>query len=624
MAKEPAMSLFRETRRALRVLLDGRDGATLWRLGAANAMALTGGALAGLAPVALKRVIDTIEAQGTQATTPDATATLAASALAYLGCLSLVRFIGELRPWLIGGAEQRLYAGLRIRYVEHLLALPLSFHLARRTGALSHHLQQALAGYQVILSSLVNGLVPVLVEMATVVVVLISVGQPSMAASFGLTAIALWCVAAWHMPGLRTAASGVTQASALTHGLLADTLVNYEPIKCFGAEWSTLDRFRERAMGLTARWQQLQQRRFLMGSAVATIFLLSVAMSMAIAIDGVTRGDLSLGGFVLACAYMVQIIRPLELLSSAARDLSQAMAFIRPLLEILGTAPGDTPAGATRPAGSPASTQATGTTAPPRHPGVGVSFRHVRLSYDDGEPVLRDLNLDIPAGRSLALVGGSGCGKSSLARLLLRLWAPDEGCIALDGRSIDAHSLEELRSMIAVVPQDIALLDSTIGANIAFGNPGATHAAITEAAELAGLHSLVAALPKGYDTLIGERGLKLSGGERQRIAIARAILKDPRLYVLDEATSMLDTHTEHRIMNNIRRTSQGRTVLMIVHRLAAARHADEIAVLAEGCIAERGSHAALMARRGLYAAMWHTQHASEPCCTFAEIDKAQR
>ncbi|MCU7376172.1 ATP-binding cassette domain-containing protein [Paucibacter sp. O1-1] len=228
--------------------------------------------------------------------------------------------------------------------------------------------------------------------------------------------------------------------------------------------------------------------------------------------------------------------------------------------------------------------------------------------------MLRDFSLDVSPGKSLAIVGASGCGKSSLVRLLLRLHEPDAGAITLAGTRIDAIPVDELRSMIAVVPQDLALLNGTIRANIALGMGSATRASIADAARLAKLHDFVAALPNGYETVIGERGLKLSGGERQRIAIARAILRRPRLFILDEATSMLDAHTEQEIMQNLLALSQGHTLILIAHRLATIRHADEIAVLAGGGVVERGDHATLMALGGTYAAMWQHQTAAECRC----------
>ena len=614
-----------EFRAAMGLLFAGLDRRMARRLVGATVLALASGALVGLAPVALKELID---AASRGAAGPGGSMALAGLGLAYLLSLATARLIAEFRPFLIGAVEQQLYARLRLRYFGHVLDLPLSFHLSRQTGVLGHHLQQAVTGYQVILSCLLNGLVPVLVEAVTVAVVLISLGQPALALNFSVTAVALWLVLGRHMTPLRSCARSVTDATAEAHGLLADSLVNYEPIKCFGAERPALDRFRGLCALLERRWQDLQSRRLKMGAAATAIFTLSVASSLGLAIHGVSRGTLSVGGFVLAMLYMVQIIRPLELLSSAARDMSQGLAFVRPLLVTLGV-PAPHAAHAahaahavhtahvnqerlglerSNPDAERGESKGCKSGAPARPgAGVAVSFRGVRLSFDGGTPVLHDLDLDIPAGRSLAIVGASGGGKSSLVRLLLRLCEPDGGRIALDGVGIDALPVTELRSMIAVVLQDLALLNSTIGANIALGMEDATPASIAEAARLAGLHDFVATLPAGYDTPIGERGLKLSGGERQRIAIARAILRNPRLYVFDEATSMLDPLTERAIMRRIKALSNGRTVLIIAHRLAAIRQADEIAVLAGGRIVERGVHAGLLAHGGVYAGLWREQ-----------------
>ena len=231
----------------------------------------------------------------------------------------------------------------------------------------------------------------------------------------------------------------------------------------------------------------------------------------------------------------------------------------------------------------------------------------MHLAYDAGKPVLHNLNLDIRAGRTVAIVGGSGSGKSSLVRLLLRLYEPQAGTILLDKVAIDTLSVDELRSMIAVVPQDTVLFNDTIAANIGVGKAGATPSEIAHAARLARVHEFISALPAGYDTVVGERGLKLSGGERQRIAIARAVLKDPRIYIFDEATSMLDGLNERAILHNLQEISAGRTTITIAHRLSSVQHADEIVVLDGGKVAEHGDHTTLLARNGPYAAMWHAQ-----------------
>lgn len=627
---------------ALRVLFEGIDRAIAWRLIAASVLALTGGVLAGLAPLALKQMIDIAgQVPGPSATLTDLSG-FSGCALAYLLCLGIGRIVAEGRPLLVSTAEQGLYARLRVTYLQKLLALPLGFHLGSQTGALSQSLQQAIAGYQLILSSVVNGLVPLLIEASTVIVVLITLGQASLAISFVMTAGALWLAIGMHLPHLRARACDVSEAAASTHGQLADSLANYEPIKCFGAERKTLREFLERAMSLAAHWQQLQYRRFAMGTAVAVVFTFSVATSLAIAILGLATGTLSLGGFVLANLYMVQIVRPLEMVSSATRDVSQGLAFVRPLLDILGmptdggrvlsdegidqqqaglpmagrsgsSEHAEIPGVENPPGGAPPSQRPEpGTTDSSAAPGLSVSLQHVRLGFDEGPSVLQGLDLDIPAGTTVALVGASGSGKSSLSRLLLRLIDPQDGGITVDGIPIEAFAVEKLRSMIAVVPQDLAMLNATIGANIALGKEHASPTSIAQAVRLAGLEGFISSLPMGYDTPVGERGLKLSGGERQRIALARAILRNPRLYVLDEATSMLDAHTERMILENIKTFAAGRTVLMIAHRLAAARHADDIAVLSGGRIVEQGTHTALMAKSGIYAAMWRTQHSAAP------------
>jgi len=299
------------------------------------------------------------------------------------------------------------------------------------------------------------------------------------------------------------------------------------------------------------------------------------------------------------------------------RDLSQAVAFIHPLLDVLREAPETTTAVVTGPgtsdccarAAAPRSTD-TGTI-DSTHRGPTIRFRGVHFGYDAEHPVLRGFDLDIEAGSTVALVGASGSGKSSLVRLLLRFYEPAAGQVMLGQVAVDAVQLGELRRMIGLVPQDVALFNDSIAANIAIASPGARRQDIERAARIAQLHDFVSQLPAGYDTPVGERGLKLSGGERQRIAIARAVLRRPRIYVLDEATSMLDNRTEAAVLRELREAAAGCTTLTIAHRLSTARHADEIVVLEEGRVAERGGHASLLATGGAYARLWHAQQRSE-------------
>ncbi|MBT9491131.1 MAG: ABC transporter ATP-binding protein [Paucibacter sp.] len=598
------MPAFRDFSLALRVLFGGADRTVAWRLVAANLLALAAGALAGLAPLALKEMIDAAS-QVTSAQSP--AISIAGFGAAYLVCLSIGRLMTELRPLLVGTAEQCLYAGLRRRYFKHVLALPLDFHLGRRTGALVHGLQQAISGYQILMFSLVNSVVPVLVEGVTVAIVLISLGLPALTATFAATAIAYVMAVALHTGDLSATARAVSKASIDANALLSDSLINYEPIKCFGAEHKTLASFVRSSSLLECCWANLQRRRLRLGLTVTMIFSLSMITSLVIASQAVAAGKLSVGGFVLANLYMVQLMRPLEMLSTAVRDLSQGLAFVRPLIDVL-----QTPTETTRDnQEGPSSDEKTKQSNNPQR-AVSLSFRGVQLAFDTETPVLKDFNLDVPAGRSMAIVGASGCGKSSLVRLLLRLCVPQAGTILMDDVEIDTMPIAALRAMIAVVPQDVVLFNTSIAANIGIGKEGATQDQIADAARLAELHDFITALPCGYDTMIGERGLKLSGGERQRIALARAILRNPLVYVFDEASSMLDGPTESAILRNLKKISTGRTTITIAHRLSAIQHADEIAVVAGGRVVEQGDHATLLARSGAYAAMWRAQQSSGP------------
>ena len=590
---------------ALLLLREEMDRAVAWRLVATTLFVVVGGLLAGLAPLALKGMVDAVT--GAQDSTQTATVSATTFGAVYLAALCGARLLAELRQPLMGIAEQHLYARLRRRFFGHLLQLGLAFHLKRRTGALVHSLQQAITGYQIIVFSLVSNVLPVLVELVTVTVVLVSLGQPALMATFAFTALAYLAVLIACTLQIKDGAQAVSDASLDVHGLLTDGLLNYETIKCFSAEPTACDRFARATGALEDRWAGLHRQRTRMGLALTATFALSMAVSLAIAVHAVTHGTLSVGGFVLANVYMLQVVRPLEMLSAAARDLSQALEFIRPLLEVL-----EEPTGL--PTGSSESVPpAVGVTGPSatsvddQRKTAGIRLRDVHFAYDAGKPVLRGLSLDIAAGRSVAIVGSSGSGKSSLVRLLLRLHEPQAGSILLDDVAIDTLPLAGLRAMIGFVPQDLVLFNDTILSNIGIGKVGAPRCEIEHAARLAHLHDFVSSLPAGYDTMVGERGLRLSGGERQRIAIARAVIRQPLIYVFDEATSMLDSLTETAILRNLQAASAGCTTITIAHRLSTVQSADEIVVLDEGKVVEQGCHDAMMARDGTYARMWRTQ-----------------
>lgn len=597
---------------ALRVvtsmLYDEADRMARLYLGAAILVVGLGGLLAGLAPLALKGMIDDIAAEGTGI---DWTLSgpIAAMGAAYIAALAAGRVLTELRPLLACRAEQRLLARLTQRFFAQLLDLRMSFHLRQPGGSVLQTLFDAKAGSQLIIAHVISSLLPVLIEIATTVFVLIHLGQPSIVLTFCATAAVYLMIFVNSAAPLMVRAEAVSDASQQAHGILADSLLNCEALKCYCAE----DQARQRLAASTVRveraWYRMQSLRTRTGIYTAVTFSLAMAASLLLASDAVRSGTLSIGGFVLATVYMLQIVRPLEMLGTAVRDVAQALGFVRPLLLMLEE-PGESPAHTRSGKSPPPSARALTTTMPDRiqdNHRSHVQLSHVQFGYDAAHPVLRDLSLNLGPGRSVGIVGASGSGKSSIIRLLLRLYDPMEGNILLDGAPISAIDVKDLRSRMAVVSQDTAILNDTIARNIALGRPDSSQMEIEHAAQLACLHDRILSLASGYDTQVGERGLHLSGGERQRLAIARALLKRSRLYLFDEATSMLDSVTEAKVVGNLRLALAGCSSITVAHRLSTVMHADEILVLHAGRVAEQGSHQTLIDRNGHYARMWRLQ-----------------
>lgn len=591
---------------ALQLVWQHADHQARRRLAAAMALVVVGAMLAAAAPLALKALIDALATVPASDGTPALALTLGG---AYLLTLGAVRLLAEMRPLLTAQAEQSITASLSQRFVAHALSLPMARHRAGHTGATSQTLSQAMTGCQLLTTTLVNSMAPVVVEVSAVLVVLLHIDQPKLVASFAITALAYLGLCAAGALRLQRRAREVSDASLRSRAVLSDTLGQVEALKCFSAEGLALGRFSEAVMTLQLRWLELYRQRARTGIALALTFTVSMAGSLAIAMQAYSAGALSIGGFVLVTVYLLQLIRPLELMGGAARELAQALEFIRPLMDMLREAPEDG-------AGSVTAMTGPGTSQAKRlHPAIRraadgaptIVFSGVHMAYDTGGPVLRGLDLELTGGRTLALVGPSGSGKSSIARMLLRLVEPQAGGISLDGAPLGALPLSTLRSMITLVPQDIILMDGSVRDNILLSHPAASHAAVEAAARAAQLHHFVASLPQGYDTRIGERGMRLSGGERQRIAIARMLLRPAALCVIDEGTSMLDPATEHAVMTAVAAACAGRTTLLIAHRLSNLRWADEIAVLDRGRIVERGTHDTLLQAGGAYARLWRDQ-----------------
>ncbi len=535
-------------------------------------------------------------AKAVDALTP-ATAILAAPGalvLAYVTLQWLAKVLSEARWALYGPIEQRTRRRLARHALEHLHGLSLGFHLGRRTGQISRVLDQGLNGARELLFDGVFLILPLLAEVLFVAVIMLArldlVFAAILVVTLSLYALALVVGSEW----LRAHQRKAVAEGAVAHGKAVDSLLNYETVKYFGNEAHISERYDHSLAKVERLTVRALGFRSLTGMAFATILALGTGLILFLALGRVTSGAMTLGELVLVNAYLIQLTRPMERLGQLYRSIKQAFVDLEQLLELLALEP---------------EVQDCADAAPlPPGPGA-VAFEGVSFAYDPARPILSGIDLRLAPGRRVAIVGPTGAGKSTMARLLFRFYDPTQGRILIDGHDLRALTQSSLRSAIAVVPQDTVLFNDTIGYNLAFGRPGATHAEIEAAARAAQLHTFISALPDGYDSLVGERGLKLSGGEKQRVALARAILKRPRILILDEATSALDSATEQAVQSALRSLGRPVTTLVVAHRLATIVDADEILVLDRGRIVERGSHERLLARSGLYADLWGRQSA---------------
>ncbi len=505
----------------------------------------------------------------------------------------------ELRDAVFAAVQQRTARRLALQTFHHLHRLSLRFHLERQTGGLSRVIERGQNGIQSVLRLAVFNIVPTLLELGLVTVVVWRLFDWRFAAVTFL-AVASYLGFTMGVSNMRVRyrrAMNEMDTEAQTRAI--DSLLNYETVKYFGNERHEGERF-DRAL---ARYERAAVRSQvslnLVNLGQAAIMAAGLATIMLMAARGVTRGEMTVGRFVLVNTYLMQLYQPLNFLGFVYRELKQSLVDMESMFRLMAV-PQEV---ADRPGAlALAAHLADG-------PAGSIAFEDVRFGYRPDRTILKGVSFEVPAGGKLAIVGATGAGKSTIARLMFRFYDVVQGRILIDGQDVRDVTQDSLRAAIGVVPQDTVLFNDTIRYNIAYGRPDATQAEIEAAARAAQVHAFVTQLPDGYDTRVGERGLKLSGGEKQRVAIARTLLKDPRILILDEATSALDTHTEQDIQAALRAVARDRTTLVIAHRLSTVVDADEIIVLHEGRVAERGTHAALLARGGRYAAMWDAQAA---------------
>jgi ATP-binding cassette, subfamily B, heavy metal transporter len=571
----------------------------LWEFRARVLLAMSCLILAKLAnvavPVSLKHIVDALDqGQGSQVVA------MVAIPLALLLAYGLLRFsstfLGELRDAIFGLAAERTLTNIGLVVFRHLHRLDLEYHLSRRTGGLSRDIERGTTGVSFLLRSLVFSVIPILVEVGLVLGIFIwqfdagfawiTVGAIVAYVAFSVV------VTNWRTEFVRLANQKDSQANTRA----IDSLLNFETVKYFTNEEYEAGRYGE---NLREREEAKIKNTFslaALNSGQALIIAVTITLMMIRAAQQVADGTLTLGDLAMVNALMIQVFIPLNVLGFVYREIKRALADVESMFDILKIEPAirDADDAIELPADSD-----------------GVEFDGVSFHYQAERPILKNVSFKIAPGHKVAIVGSSGAGKSTLGRLLFRFYEVSQGSIRVGGHDIRRLTQASLRRAIGVVPQDTVLFNDTLYANILYGNPLASEDEVKAAAKLAHLDDFIAKLPKGYDTKVGERGLKVSGGEKQRIAIARTLLKKPRILLFDEATSALDSQTEKAIGAALEQVAHNHTTLIIAHRLSTVVDADEIIVLENGEIVERGSHRELLATAGRYARMWLLQHETE-------------
>lgn len=498
----------------------------------------------------------------------------------------------QLRDALFASVGQHAVRQLAYRTFVHMHQLSLRFHLERRTGGLSRIIERGTKGIEIIVRFTILNTVPTLIEFAlTAVIFGFAYGWTYVA----VTAITVWLyiwftvrASDWRIAIRRAMNDSDTDANTKA----VDSLLNFETVKYFGNEDMESRRFDSSMAGYERSATQVWTSLGWLNMGQGVIFGIGMMVMMVMSAMAVQRGDQTIGDFVFINAMLMQLAVPLNFIGFVYREIRQGLADIEQMFELLDVEP------EVKDASNAASLDVKSGT---------IRFDDVSFSYDPARPILKGISFEVPAGKTIAIVGPSGAGKSTISRLLYRFYDIQSGSISIDGQDVSQVTQKSLRAAIGMVPQDTVLFNDTIAYNIRYGRVGANEEEVRKAAELAQISGFIESLPEGFDSMVGERGLKLSGGEKQRVAIARTILKAPPILILDEATSALDTATEQEIQTALDFVSKGRTTLVIAHRLSTVVSADEIIVLKDGVIAERGRHGELLEQKGLYASMWDRQ-----------------
>ena len=565
-----------------------------WRVGIALSFLLAAKAANVSVPVLLKYLIDSLTLKPGD---PAAVLVVPVALLVGYGLLRLsTSLFTELRELIFAKATEGTARSISLQVFRHLHALSLRFHLERQTGGMTRDIERGTRAVHSLISYSLYSIFPTIVEVV-MVLTLLAWKFDAAFAWITVAALVLYITFTITVTEWRTQfRKEMNELDSKAHTRAIDSLLNYETVKYFNNEDFEARRYDENLEKLRRAALKSQSTLSLLNTGQQLIIASALIAMLWRATQGVVEGRLTLGDLVMVNAFMIQLYIPLNFLGVMYREIKQSLTDLDKMFGLMekhrevDDAPGALPlqvsAGAVR-------------------------FEHVGFAYDPARPILHDLSFEIPAGKTVAVVGPSGAGKSTLARLLYRFYDVGSGRITIDGQDIRQVTQSSLRQAIGIVPQDTVLFNDTVEYNIAYGRPGATRDEVENAARAAHIHSFIAATPKGYDTMVGERGLKLSGGEKQRVAIARTLLKNPPVLIFDEATSALDSANERAIQAELRAVSQGKTALVIAHRLSTVVDAHEIVVLEAGRVVERGPHAELMARGGRYAEMWRLQQSGQ-------------
>jgi len=566
-----------------------------WRVGLALAF-MVGAKLANVGvPMLLKELVDAMSLKP-----GDARALLVvpvALLLTYGGLRLATSAFTELRELVFAKATQGAARAIALQTFEHLHALSLRFHLARQTGGMTRDIERGVRGIESLISYSLYSIVPTLIEVGLVLSIL-AVKFDAWFAWITIAALALYIfftvrITEWRTQFRRQA----NEFDSAAHTKAIDSLLNYETVKYFGNEAFEARRYDESLERLRRARLKAQTTLSLLNTGQQLIIAAALVAMLWRATQGVVDGRMTLGDLVMINGFMIQLYIPLNFLGVLYREIKQSLTDLDKMFTLMDREREV----ADRPGAQPLALQGA----------PEVRFEDVHFAYDTDRPILHGISFTIPAGKTVAVVGPSGSGKSTLARLLFRFYDVQQGSVQIAGQDIRTVQQASVRRAIGIVPQDTVLFNDTVAYNIAYGRPGASQAEIENAARAARIHDFIASTPKGYDTAVGERGLKLSGGEKQRVAIARTLLKNPPILVFDEATSALDSANERAIQAELASAAQNKTTLVIAHRLSTVVDAHEILVMDAGRIIERGTHTQLLALQGRYASMWALQQSGE-------------